>query len=170
MLARHPVEASAMASNARAPILVLEDDEAFRRFLVQALSGAGYSIVDTGNASEAMRLLNDKVAFDLLIADINMPGLQPHGVNVGNVALNQRLGPGHLHHRRPRAFAPWFRGHDQDADPRQADPERGAARDGKIGAGGRRIDARRRCAGQAAFPAVRRSSLCSAPWMPVARP
>jgi CheY-like chemotaxis protein len=82
-----------MASNARASILVLEDDETFRRFLVRALGGAGYSIVDTGNASEAMRLLNDKIAFDLLIADINMPGLQPHGVNVGNVALNQRLGP-----------------------------------------------------------------------------
>jgi CheY-like chemotaxis protein len=93
MLARHPVGASVMASNAHASILILEDDDGFRRFLVRALSDAGYTIADTGDASEALRLLHGDVAFDLLIADIKMPGLQPHGVNVGNAALNQPHGP-----------------------------------------------------------------------------
>ena len=77
-----------MASNARPSVLILEDNDAFRRFLVHTLTNAGYAVVDTGDASEALRLLKSKIAFDLLIADIKMPGFQPHGVNVGNVALN----------------------------------------------------------------------------------
>jgi CheY-like chemotaxis protein len=82
-----------MASNAQASILILEDDDAFRRFLVRTLSDAGYAVVDTGDAGEAIRLLQGKVAFGLLIADVKMPGFQPHGVNVGNVALNLPHGP-----------------------------------------------------------------------------
>ena len=82
-----------MTSSAHASILILEDDDAFRRFLVRTLSDAGYTIVDTANAAEAIKRLHGPASFDLLIADIKMPGLQPHGVNVGNVALNLPRGP-----------------------------------------------------------------------------
>jgi CheY-like chemotaxis protein len=88
MLVLHRPGASAMASTAHPWVLILEDDDAFRRFLVRTLTDTGYAIVDTGNASEALRLLHSEITFDLLIADIKMPGLQPHGVNVGNAALN----------------------------------------------------------------------------------
>jgi DNA-binding NtrC family response regulator len=71
----------------RASILVLEDDEAFRRFLVQTLRGAAYSVVDTGDANEAVTLLSGGTAFDLLIAEIVMPLFQPHGISVGNIAM-----------------------------------------------------------------------------------
>jgi CheY-like chemotaxis protein len=82
-----------MQTNASASILLLDDNEALRRILVRMLSGAGYSVVDTGDPSEAMRLLSGSAAFDLLIADIQMPGLQPHGINVGNAAINRPRGP-----------------------------------------------------------------------------
>jgi DNA-binding NtrC family response regulator len=89
----------------RASILVLEDDEAFRRFLVQALRGAAYSVVDTGDANEAIALLSGNTGFDLLIAEVVMPLFQPHGISVGNTAMVRRHGikviyitgdPGHV--------------------------------------------------------------------------
>jgi CheY-like chemotaxis protein len=76
----------------RASILVLDDDEAFRRFLVQALSGAGYSVVDSGDANEVLTILDDGISFDLLITDIKMPRLQPHGIAIGNIAMVKRRG------------------------------------------------------------------------------
>jgi CheY-like chemotaxis protein len=69
---------------ARASILVLDDDDGFRRFLVQALSGAGYSVVDSGDANEVLTILDGSVFFDLLITDIKMPRFQAHGIAVGN--------------------------------------------------------------------------------------
>jgi two-component system cell cycle sensor histidine kinase/response regulator CckA len=74
----------------KASILVLDDDDAFRSFLVAALTGVGYSVVDTGNANEAIALLNGDAAFDLLIADVKMPSRQPHGIAVGNIARLKR--------------------------------------------------------------------------------
>jgi CheY-like chemotaxis protein len=79
-----------MAPNLHASILVLEDDDAFRRFLVRALTDAGYSVVNTGNANEAITLLSGGAEFDLLIADIKAPLHQPHGIAVGNIARLKR--------------------------------------------------------------------------------
>jgi CheY-like chemotaxis protein len=76
----------------RASILVLEDDKAFRCFLVQVLRGAAYSVVDTGDANEAIALLSGSTGFDLLIAEIVMPLFQPHGISVGNIAMVRRHG------------------------------------------------------------------------------
>jgi two-component system cell cycle response regulator CpdR len=75
----------------RASILVLDDDDGFRRFLVTALTDAGYSVAGTGNANEAITLLSSVASFDLLVADVKMPIFQPHGIAVGNIArLRQR--------------------------------------------------------------------------------
>jgi len=84
---------TAVKPNARASILVLEDDDAFRRFLVRVLQGAGFAIVETGNGGDALRLVEGNQHFDLLLADVQMPGFQPHGINVGNAALSRRDGP-----------------------------------------------------------------------------
>jgi CheY-like chemotaxis protein len=78
---------------APASILVLDDDDGFRRFLVRAIEGAGYTVVDTGNGEKAMELLTRQPPFDLLLADVQLPTYQPHGINVGNMALNMRNGP-----------------------------------------------------------------------------
>jgi len=56
-----------------ARILVLEDDEAFRSILVQALQRQGHQVVDAANALQAVRLAQDQ-AFDLVVADIRMEG------------------------------------------------------------------------------------------------
>ena len=57
-----------------AHILLAEDDESMRVFLAKALERAGHSVIAVGDGIDAMtELLSHK--FDLLLADIVMPGL-----------------------------------------------------------------------------------------------
>jgi two-component system cell cycle response regulator CpdR len=53
-------------------ILLAEDDEDMRRFLVKALQNAGYEVVDFGNGAEAYERLKEE-PFTLLLTDIVMP-------------------------------------------------------------------------------------------------
>jgi two-component system cell cycle response regulator CpdR len=76
----------------RASILVLDDDDGFRRFLVQALTRAGYSVVGSGDANAVLTILDGSVFFDLLITDIKMPRFQAHGIAVGRMAMLKRRG------------------------------------------------------------------------------
>jgi CheY-like chemotaxis protein len=78
--------------SARAAILLLDDDDGFRRLLVQALSGAGYSVVDSGDADEVLAILDGGIFFDLEITDIKMPRFQAHGIAVCNMAMLKRRG------------------------------------------------------------------------------
>jgi CheY-like chemotaxis protein len=73
-------------------ILVLDDDDGFRRFIATALQGAGYLVVDTGDPMEALQLLDGRRRFELLIADVQLGQSQPHGIAIANMAmLKQRL-------------------------------------------------------------------------------
>jgi two-component system, cell cycle response regulator CpdR len=53
-------------------ILLAEDDEAMRRFLVKALERAGYEVTAFPNGAEAFECLCKK-SFTLLLTDIIMP-------------------------------------------------------------------------------------------------
>ena len=53
-------------------ILLAEDDEDMRRFLVKALAKAGYDVVSFGNGLEAYERLKEE-PFTLLLTDIVMP-------------------------------------------------------------------------------------------------
>jgi two-component system, cell cycle response regulator CpdR len=57
-----------------AQILLAEDDETLRRFLTQALVRAGHVVTDFGDGETAYECLS-RQAFDLLLTDIVMPGL-----------------------------------------------------------------------------------------------
>ncbi len=57
-----------------AHILIAEDDESMRRVLARALSEAGHRVRAVGDGLEAAeRLAEDE--FDLLLADVVMPGM-----------------------------------------------------------------------------------------------
>jgi CheY-like chemotaxis protein len=71
-------------------ILVLDDDDGFRRFLATALQGAGYLVVDTGDPMEALQLLDSRRRFELLIADVQLGQSQPHGLAIANMAMLKR--------------------------------------------------------------------------------
>ena len=53
-------------------ILLAEDDEDMRRFLVGALSKAGYDVVSFGNGLDAYERMKEE-PFSLLLTDIVMP-------------------------------------------------------------------------------------------------
>ena len=53
-------------------ILLAEDDEDMRRFLVKALEKAGYDVIAFGNGFEAYERLKEE-PFTLLLTDIVMP-------------------------------------------------------------------------------------------------
>jgi len=53
-------------------ILLAEDDDSMRRFLVKALERAGYDVVSFGNGVEAFNRLKEE-PFTLLLTDIVMP-------------------------------------------------------------------------------------------------
>jgi two-component system cell cycle response regulator CpdR len=53
-------------------ILLAEDDEDMRRFLVKALEKAGYDVISSGNGLEAYERLKEE-PFTLLLTDIVMP-------------------------------------------------------------------------------------------------
>ena len=53
-------------------ILLAEDDNDMRRFLVKALENAGYQVIDYDNGMSAYRRLREE-PFELLLTDIVMP-------------------------------------------------------------------------------------------------
>ena len=53
-------------------ILLAEDDDSMRRFLVKALERAGYEVVSFGNGVDAYKKLKEE-PFTLLLTDIVMP-------------------------------------------------------------------------------------------------
>src|SRR5205085_6515211 len=60
----------------RPRLLILDEDRIILQSLSQFLRREGYEVRTTDDPDEAMRLMeNDRV--ELLLADINMPGLKP---------------------------------------------------------------------------------------------
>ena len=55
-------------------ILTVDDSSTFRKVLAHSLQRAGYEVVATADAEEALDLLDDTVV-DMVITDLTMPGL-----------------------------------------------------------------------------------------------
>jgi PAS domain S-box-containing protein len=56
-------------------ILVVEDDKLVRDYVLTQLHSLGYVTLDAANAAEALAIVRDGRAFDLLFTDVIMPGL-----------------------------------------------------------------------------------------------
>ncbi|MFC3127316.1 ATP-binding protein [Pseudoroseomonas globiformis] len=55
-------------------ILVVEDDPAVRAIALGALGQLGYPVHEAANGDQALRMLQDGLAVDLLFTDVSMPG------------------------------------------------------------------------------------------------
>jgi CheY-like chemotaxis protein len=55
-------------------VLLVEDDIVIRSPLAEYLRRAGYVVVEAANAAEAIAVFSARVAVDLMISDIHMPG------------------------------------------------------------------------------------------------
>lgn len=69
-----PAAAAADGSGAAA-ILVVEDSAFFRNMLRPLLSAAGYRVTTAASAEEALRLREAGRRYDLILSDVEMPGL-----------------------------------------------------------------------------------------------
>jgi CheY-like chemotaxis protein len=56
-----------------AKILLVEDEMLVRELAFEDLTDAGFDVVTASDGDEAMGVLNDDLAFDLLFTDIKMP-------------------------------------------------------------------------------------------------
>ena len=73
-------------------ILVVEDDDAYRRLVARMLQRAGYAVTAVEDFAAAVKVIDGAQAIDLLLTDIGMPAGTPHGLSIGNVAQFRRQG------------------------------------------------------------------------------
>jgi two-component system chemotaxis sensor kinase CheA len=61
----------------RAPVRVLLIDDApfFRNMLAPVLKAAGYAVTSAASAKEALALFEEGERFDILVTDLDMPGM-----------------------------------------------------------------------------------------------
>ncbi len=58
-----------------ARVLVVDDDEGVREFLVDVLESDGHRVYDARDGAEALALLGDGEPFDVILTDLRMPGM-----------------------------------------------------------------------------------------------
>lgn len=56
-------------------ILVVDDDNEFRLFMAESLTDAGFDVVEAADGSQAINILNRLDKLNVLITDVQMPGL-----------------------------------------------------------------------------------------------
>ncbi len=56
-------------------VLLVDDSSFFRNLLVPMLGAAGYAVTAVDNAGEALRLRDSGQSFDVIVSDIEMPGM-----------------------------------------------------------------------------------------------
>lgn len=57
-------------------VLVVEDEPSVRRLAVLGLRSNGYTVLEAGNAAEALRMAGEETRIDLLVSDVIMPGMR----------------------------------------------------------------------------------------------
>ena len=73
-------------------VLVLEDEEAIRAFVVLNLKRAGYDIIEAGTGEEALELYDQNPDVDIAILDVMLPGISGTEVCKTLRASNQKIG------------------------------------------------------------------------------
>jgi len=62
-------------AKARLPILVVDDEPGVLMLARRILERAGYTVLEARDGSEAMSLMRANVPLEMVVSDVNMPGL-----------------------------------------------------------------------------------------------
>ena len=108
-------------------VLLVDDSPFFRNMLTPLLTVAGYDVVSVESASDALALCDAGEAFDIIVSDIEMPGMNgfdfAHAVKAGDsrwrqtpiVALSSHATPRDLDRGRAAGFNDYVAKFDRDA-------------------------------------------------------
>ena len=69
-------------------MLVVEDETAVRNLVIVSLTKHGYKVLAAASGQEALSMLTEGVAIDLLLTDANMPGMT--GIELVSALLAER--------------------------------------------------------------------------------
>jgi CheY-like chemotaxis protein len=78
------------AQTESATIMVVDDDHHVRTIVAEFLDGSGYHVIEAGDGREALRILAETQAVDLLITDVRMPEIS--GLELAETARRARAG------------------------------------------------------------------------------
>ena len=73
-------------------VLILEDEEAIRAFVVLNLRRAGYETIEAGTGEEALELFDSNPDIDIAVLDVMLPGIDGLEVCKTIRASNQKVG------------------------------------------------------------------------------
>ena len=83
-------------------ILCVEDDRKIRDYVTMQLETLGYKVISAANADEALAIVAQGAAFDLLFTDIVMPGSMNGRQLAETMMARAAVAPGALHLRLQR--------------------------------------------------------------------
>jgi len=72
-------------------ILIAEDEALLRLVAVEALRDAGYDVLEAGDGTEGLAVLNTAEHIDLLVTDIKMPGLNGYQLAEAGLRLRPQM-------------------------------------------------------------------------------
>jgi CheY-like chemotaxis protein len=81
----------AASGDARARLLLVDDDEFVREALAQEMEAEGYAVLPAASGAEALSLLDAGEPVDLIISDMSMPGLDGENLIRGAQQRHPRL-------------------------------------------------------------------------------
>jgi two-component system chemotaxis sensor kinase CheA len=107
-------------------ILLIDDSPFFRNLLTPLLSVAGYDVTTAESGNEAMSMCEAGLSFDLIVSDIEMPGMSgfefaeavrrhPRWRETPLVALSSHTAPDDLDRGRAAGFNDYIAKFDRDA-------------------------------------------------------
>lgn len=69
-------------------VLLVEDESVVRFINAEILSGAGYGVIEVGDAHEAIQALEQHPEVEVLVTDVKMPGWMS-GIDLARLAAKQ---------------------------------------------------------------------------------
>lgn len=79
-----------MDGHKTANILVIEDDEAFRRLVAQILERGGFNVFPVRDFTAAIQIIESNQPIELLLTDVGLPAGTPHGISIAQMAKTRR--------------------------------------------------------------------------------